>query len=179
VDFLERNEEYSMCFHNAEIRFDDNKHKPHPFAKYSKNIYTIEDIINKAWFIPTQSIVYRKDMHSSPEWSKHVANGDYALQLLLAEKGSFYCINEIMSVYRKHGTSLNATHKRDYFPFKIIQILLYFDFYSNFKYNKIIWNRIEEIKSTIYKKNLYDRPLLNRLLSVDYYYFKFKSLVKN
>ncbi len=179
VNFLEANPEFALCFHNSEIIHGHKKtKKKYNFANFAKSIYTINDIIEKQWFIPTQSIVYRKEMNTMQKWSNYISNGDFALQLILAEKGPFFCVNETMSVYRKHPTSMNATHKRDFFSFKIIQILLYFDYYSEFKYNKIIWNRIEEIKSSVYKKNLYDRPLISRLFSIDYYIFKLKSAFK-
>ncbi|MDD4244385.1 MAG: glycosyltransferase [Bacilli bacterium] len=172
VDFLEENEEYSMCFHNAMVVYVNKSKKSRPFSKYEKCTYTLKDIIETSWFIPSQSIVFRKTMYSTPVWSKHIYNGDLTLQLLLAQKGPFYCIDEIMSVYRKHASGVSSINSYYYSTLKIIEILYYFNLHSNFEYHTIIQKRIQFLSNSLYAKFLYNRPFYVKILSIDFYIFK-------
>ncbi|MDR2410261.1 MAG: glycosyltransferase [Bacteroidales bacterium] len=106
VDFLEINPEYSFCFHNAIIFYED-KGTSNIFDKRLKTKeYNTNDLLFKDWFIPTASLVICKDKlpQPYPEWYFKIYNGDFGLELLLSTKGNFFCINEIMSVYRKNTT---------------------------------------------------------------------------
>jgi len=178
VDILEAHPEYSLCFHNAEVIYDDKKVRPHLFAHYEKEVYTIEDVISRPWFIPSQSMLIRRQLVQHPEWTKFIYNGDLALQLLMADKGPFYCINKPMSVYRKHKTSMSATKAWHFAPMKIIQLLCYFDMHTEFKHHRLILNRTEEMMRDFYRIFLYERPLPVRLLSFDFYRFKFEGFFR-
>ncbi|MFC2087702.1 glycosyltransferase, partial [Bacteroidota bacterium] len=146
VDALESNENSSLCFHNAMVKYSDNRKKEHKFAIYEKKVFDIEDVIRRDWFIPTQSIVYRKELLENPIWSHYVFGGDFVLQLLLADKGNFICINEVMSVYRKHGDSVSSNRKPGFTKLKIIETLSFFNVHTNFKYNNLIQIRLEQIR---------------------------------
>ncbi len=178
VDFLEANLEFSLCFHNAKVIYEDKKKQPHSFVHLEKTTFNIVDIIISPWFIPTQSILFRREYLVFPEWFKYVYNGDLALQLIYALKGNFYYLDEIMSVYRKHGTSAGATHSNSFIKLKIIEALTYFNQYTHFEYNSSIQKKINILRTELYKTLLYERHIINRLLSLDFYLFKFKSLLK-
>jgi len=176
VDILEAHPEYSLCFHNARVEYMDSGRPSHPFAKYDKEIYTIDDVVCTPWFVPTQSIMHRRELFNTPEWTSYIFNGDFATQLLFADKGPFYCINKEMSVYRRHSTSLGATTAIHRATFNRIQNLHYFDMYTNFKYHDLIAQRELELIEPLYKAFLYEKSKCSKLLSVDYYKFKIDAL---
>jgi len=179
VDFLEANPEYSLCFHNAKIIYENKREKSRLFCKLEKNIFDLYDVIERNWFIPTQSIVFKRSyLNNIPEWFGYIFNGDLALQLLLAAKGNFYYLNEVMSVYRKHATGISSKYLNSNIKLKIIEVLIYTNQYLHFEYNKPIQKRINTLRGELYKSLLYERKLFNRLLSIDFYLFKLKSLAK-
>ena len=94
IRILEANPNYSLCFHNAKVIYSNSNRKPHLFANYSKNEFDINDVITMPWFIPTQSMVFRKELYDSPVWSKMVFGPDFAFQLRLACKGILFCRSE-------------------------------------------------------------------------------------
>lgn len=108
VDILEANEEFSLCFHNAELLYENQKTKERQlFREYDKSVYSAKENINK-WIIPTASVVFRNVMidRKMPAYFDNVVHGDFALFMWLGDFGKFYCINEVKSVYRRHDTSL-------------------------------------------------------------------------
>jgi len=178
VDFLEANLDYSLCFHNSLVIYTNKIKSSHLFASYLKDKYTIEDVIEREWFVPTQSMVFRREMYNLPIWNSYIYNGDYAIQLLLAKNGPFHYINQVMSVYRKHKSSLSATKAHHYPPLKKMQLLNYFDLNTEFVFNNLISNQIQKISDVLYLAYLHDRPLLIRLVSIDYYILKIISILK-
>ena len=105
VDFLEVNQEFSFCFHNASIYYVD-KDFHEDFNKNLKfQIFKTKDLLLKDWFIPTASLVFRKDMLPArfPNWYDNIYSGDVGLELLLSTMGDFYYIDKKMSVYRKNA----------------------------------------------------------------------------
>lgn len=175
IDFLEANPDYSLCFHNADIIFNNDKNKTKTFCRLSKSTYTYEDIILEKWFIPTQSIVFRNDLLQLPYWFNIILNGDYALLLLLSSQGNIHFINQKMSVYRRHSTSINTTLKPTYVTMKISEVLFYFNMYSNFKYNNLIQKRIYLQIDDFSIKLLNDfrnRLFFRKLIKAIYSFFK-------
>ncbi len=148
VDFLQANPDFSLCFHDALILWEGKSYPPRYFcSKDQKEISTIEDVIGE-WFIPSASMVIRKKhITPLPEWFQDIYNGDYALHLLLAEKGKIKYCDEVMSVYRKQSGSLscNPLITTDFVNKSIINLLQYFDKETNNKYHEIIIQRINSI----------------------------------
>lgn len=106
VDFMESHPEYVACFHNAIV---DNGRGRSLFNSLMENHYpTTEDIIERQWFISTQTLLYRNIPLVYPEWTGYVKNGDYLLELMLAKEGKFYYMDDVMAVYRKQGQGFSA-----------------------------------------------------------------------
>ena len=106
IDFLETHDEYIACFHNAVIY---NGVTQTLFNALNESNYpTTQDIIERNWFISTQTLVYRNVQLATPEWGNKVINGDYFTELLLAQKGRFYYMNDVMAVYRKQGQGIST-----------------------------------------------------------------------
>ena len=101
VDFLEQNSEYTFCFHNA-IKMNFNSScKSRLFNNLDEiNHHTYVDLISRPWYIATSSLMFRNLDYDYPKWFATMENNDYALELLLASRGPFYYIPDIMSVYR-------------------------------------------------------------------------------
>jgi glycosyltransferase involved in cell wall biosynthesis len=167
VDVLEANPQYSMCFHDAYIIWEGKK-KRRKFCQYNKAVYNTIDLIEKKWFIPTQSIVYRVDKFEHKEWMNYVYGGDYALQLALSTKGDIAYIDKIMSVYRKNYGSINAKIKPNYSALRLIETLSLFNYDSCFKYDANIKKRIEFLRGDLYYHFLCFRPKYIRFFNVDY-----------
>jgi glycosyltransferase involved in cell wall biosynthesis len=108
VDILEANEEFVLCFHNAEIIYENTiSNERKLFRKYDKNVYTAQENIYK-WIIPTASVLFTNVIpyNQKPAYFDNLVHGDFGLFMWLGEFGKFYCINEVMSVYRKHDASI-------------------------------------------------------------------------
>lgn len=103
-DFMEANPDYSLCFHNAMIHYQDGRDKDRIFAELEERDYIPAELYEK-WLVPTASIFTRKDIYLQQQPKLNNPNflyGDNPLIISLAYAGKVHCINEIMSVYRRH-----------------------------------------------------------------------------
>lgn len=104
VDFLEGHLEYSMCFHNAMVHWENGQFPDAPFAKLEDRDYTGEEIYEN-WIVPTASVVFRRSALTSKYEERRknpaVIFGDIILFLSLAEEGKVHAFKEMMSVYRR------------------------------------------------------------------------------
>lgn len=108
VDFLEKNLQYSFCFHDVlDLLGNGNFGITSYCSTLKKQHFTINDIANFV-NIPTLSVVFRNTYITIPPDFKMLPIGDWPLFMLLAEKGDAYFIKEIMGVYRKHEGGINA-----------------------------------------------------------------------
>jgi glycosyltransferase involved in cell wall biosynthesis len=139
ISFLEQHSEYSFCFHNSKVYYVDKKYYTNFNIKLKQKSYSVKDLIKKQWFIPTASIVLRKDSlpEAYPDWFFQAYSGDYALELILAMKCDFFYLDDIMSVYRKNSiSSLSVSMKYPHYHLEKKLILLKeFNKYSGEKYN--------------------------------------------
>lgn len=181
VDFLEANLNYSLCFHNALVideRIPENKTKFNsPNQKYTS---TINDVI-KEWFVASASILFRSEFLKLPDWFKDIYNGDYALQLLLADKGPFGYINETMSVYNKNLGGMNAKPSSSGICIlnKHLDLLNKINIHFSYKYSNLILTRtksIERKKKIILLRKKY--PFLRYVTPLKYYK-KFKMFINH
>lgn len=106
VDFLESHPEYSLCFHNAIVHYEDTEKKDYLFADVKNKEYTRTEILTN-WFAPTASFVFRKEVLNSVYYkkvmeSKKLVYGDLPLILSASYCGKIFGFAETMSVYRKH-----------------------------------------------------------------------------
>ncbi len=123
VDFLEANPEYSMCFHNAVVHYEDIDEKEHLFAQIENRDYTGIEIY-RSWIIPTASVVFVQKVIESNLYinynkiiahSKYLSVGDLPLFVSASFLGKIRAIPENMSVYRKHiGGIINSFDKNRY-----------------------------------------------------------------
>lgn len=172
VDFMESNPDYSLCFHNAEIKHEGVKGKNQLFCDQTEQeTHDILDAIKRNG-MPTASMLFRKKAMEIPEWLKHIYNGDYALHLILANNGKIKYINEVMSVYRKNQGGFSAKVKNSEVWFKIYELLSYFDMFTNFKYHEQIQRRKNELRKMVKQSIGSERPRFIKLITPEFYFAK-------
>ena len=123
VDFMEENKAYSACFHNARVLGEDGKVWLFNDLKESHD-QTPDAIIKRHWFIPTASLMYRNLIAEYPDFMKKEIR-DYAFELFYASKGSFYYMDDVMSVYRLHQGSFSKDIAKDQIKMHDDMIALY------------------------------------------------------
>ena len=132
IDFLEGNEEFAMCFHDAWV-IEDNK-KLHQYVNKSKTVFKTEDLFERH-FIPTASIVFRNNI-KLPDWYSEVQSGDRLLLFFLSLQGNLKYLDEVMSVYRLHDAGISKSHVGVKKVYDTALLLHYFNKSVNYKYTK-------------------------------------------
>ena len=102
VDFLESHPDYSMTFHDAEIKNEPGVIPVDSvYPQLEDRDYTATEIFDK-WTVPTASMVYRRDVLDYPiKNMSNILNGDIFLVERCAHSGKIRCFNKKMSVYRR------------------------------------------------------------------------------
>lgn len=108
IDFLEQHPDYSLIFHNAEIRdYDYNgvviDTRPHTTNIPTGEVSVAQVLMNK--IVPTASVVLR-NVDLSYYFSKKYPVGDTPLFMYMAKFGRLYYSDEITSVYRLLTTGM-------------------------------------------------------------------------
>mgnify|MGYP003803865569 CR=1 FL=1 len=140
VDFLEANQEYSMCFHKVDyvdelndiIEFED-------YNKDTKTTTTFEDLC-KSNYINTCSNLFRNN-ELITNWPSALADcfpGDWVLNLLMCGKnGLIYMLEEKMASYRIHSQGIWSKQKKDAKKLELISTSKY-KVYKYFDKNKTL-----------------------------------------
>lgn len=111
VDFLEDNPDYSVCFHQARVVYEDSSKKSFLFPNVRDIAwYSLEELL-KTNYIPTNSVVYRKQSYKN--LPSNIAPGDWYLHLYHAKQGKIKYMPEVMSVYRKHAEGIWWEYDKD------------------------------------------------------------------
>lgn len=172
VTFLEGHQEYVLCAHNSIV-----KHEPTGNLKcfnnwLGKDTYNYSDIITKDWFLPTQSLLFRKDEYDKTKTDKHFFNADYFLQLTLTRKGGLvYYSNDCMGVYRS-GIGISTKVNRNENNLNLIDLLNYMSSISDKKYKQTFDSKIERLKQQIANQDLQKSNFNTR-----WYQFRYKLLI--
>lgn len=142
VDFMESHPEYSMCFHNAVVIYDDMPQRPRVFNSIERNKdVSLEELISK-WIVPTASMIYRNSCLPLFPVKEKIVSGDYRMILHFAGKGKVFALKDVMSVYRMTFYTDSATSRnKDNGAFMCYQkhhILDCFDEFTQYKYHDIV-----------------------------------------
>lgn len=104
IDFLDSHPEYTMCFHDVNIKAEKGRKWYDVFGKLEGRDYTgLENMIK--WSVPTCSIIYRKEIDRKVPKNKKFRMGDNVLILTCSKYGKIRCIPKKMGVYRLTPTS--------------------------------------------------------------------------
>ena len=114
VDFLEDNDDFSICFHNMKILNEcDPSTIEFTNSKNQESVSSILDLASKGNFIYMASVVYRKPKGNFPEWLNNLPIGDYPLHLYNAQFGKIKFLDELMGVYRIHAGGIWGSFSKE------------------------------------------------------------------
>ncbi len=100
VDFLDKNEEYVLCFHKVGILKTDGIITEDFITKVPENYETINTLAKLGNYIHTPSVVFRNKFLKLPEEFTLAPFGDYFIYMILAQFGKLKYIEDKMAVYR-------------------------------------------------------------------------------
>ena len=183
VDFLEKNKEYTICFHKNKIIYDDNSKEPDVYPKEMKETLTIEDLY-KINFMTANTVVYRwafKNKNSFKNiFPSNVRPGDYFAHLYHAKIGKIHYIDKEMSCYRIQSESMTyGSNKQDlkidYYKKHGLEMINFYDQtekilkINNEDYTNVKkWLIRETLNSAIIRN---DKELISKILNK--YYIKY------
>ena len=104
VNFLDSHPEYSMCFHNVDIKAEKGREWYDVFGNLEDRDYTGFENLMK-WSVPTCSIVYKNEISGLVPKNDKFRMGDNVLVLTCSKYGKIRCIPKKMGVYRLNPTS--------------------------------------------------------------------------
>jgi glycosyltransferase involved in cell wall biosynthesis len=144
VDFLDAHSDFTICFHNVLMSFEDDPQKNRDARPSSqKEISTIEDVF-KGKFIPTCSVMFQNGLFSDfPDWVYSLTMTDWLLDVLNARYGSIKYINEVMGVYRVHSGGVWSSIGEIEHLKADIQFLTNINEYLNFEFDHIIQQTLD------------------------------------
>jgi len=111
VDFLEANEDFTLCAHQTLIINENNTKKLGVIGEGNNSIIPIESIIMH-FKMHWSSFVLRSEALEIPNWFSELYCGDHSIAILTADKGKVGFINETMSAYRRNTNSI--THSKSF-----------------------------------------------------------------
>ena len=111
VDFLEKNQDYAICFHPVDVRYENGKIKDHIFPEETTG-FDLDTLLNHN-FIQTNSVMYRRQKEYNEISGVDFAPGDWYLHIYHARFGRIGFIGDVMAVYRKHDASMWANSGDD------------------------------------------------------------------
>lgn len=160
VDYMEKHQSCSGCFHAADIINEEKKEKIGEIKPYNKDkILTTEEIIlGGGGFVATNSIFcLTKFLKNFPNFYKVSPVQDYPTQILISLYGYVYYMADTMSVYRSNTPGSwterleslkekELKEKKKKLHEKLILMLKELDSYSSKKYSKCIDKKIREFE---------------------------------
>lgn len=111
VEFLETHPDCAICFHNVMNIYDGVQGmrtllNPLDFPTE----LTIEDLIMRKWFLPTNSEVFRHEYLMFPSWYDSVLHVDYVINAIVVQHGKIHYMPDVMAVYRHTAQSVSVEH---------------------------------------------------------------------
>jgi glycosyltransferase involved in cell wall biosynthesis len=151
VRFLETHPSCSLCCHAVAVEYSGarGQHWGAVIGESSESVYSIEDFLRLETKpqIPTPSMLFRRrSLRKIPAWFQDVFNGDYALQVLLAEQGNVGVLPDCMAAHRKHDGGISGLYDtdRDFCNAMLLQLLVTLNEHFNYRFRSILERYIEE-----------------------------------
>lgn len=141
-DFMEHHPDYSMCFTNALVNYDNIDLSARLFNQLSKDCeMKLADLLDK-WICPTASILYRPSAMPLFPLKDRVISGDWYLVLNCVVKGRVWGMKAVTACYRKTKSSVSMSNiyaqRSDEIFFKKVPILEGLDKFTGKKYHQLI-----------------------------------------
>ncbi len=111
IDFLEKNSNYSMCFHKSKIQNELGLPCLLNCSDIEDRDYNPNELFEK-WIVPTASMVFKREILSVHNKEIHKPlNGDIVLVLNCAKVGKIRGIAKEMAVYRMQESGVTYNEK--------------------------------------------------------------------
>lgn len=142
VEFMDDNADFSLCFCNALVSYDNYGVPATLFNNIGEDreIHLME-LLDK-WICPTPGILYRSSVRPFFPLKERIISGDWYMILHCAAKGKVWGMKEVMSCYRKsdNETSMSNSfsHRTDETFLKKVPILEGLDEYTEGRYHELI-----------------------------------------
>lgn len=189
VDFLEKNLDYIACCCKFKvIDFEGNVYYDQDVEEqlFKGNIYTKEDFNNGYLASHINTILYRNiymDDNINTEFIHEFDNilGDITLTALLVSQGKIYCLEDVMSCYRKvtlkRSSSFSAQNERINVRDRIFANQVYLENYFN-KELSFEGRKKAVFASAVFKwyreKNKQNRQVINNIINLSGEKFKYR-----
>jgi glycosyltransferase involved in cell wall biosynthesis len=110
-DFLETHPKYSICTHNVVVKNEHGGEESEWLGRNHKQKYTLRDLLKYGSGGATCSLFFRNILEGNyPDWFYTLPGADWALQILLCEKGDMHYFREPMGVYRRHDQGMTKVN---------------------------------------------------------------------
>lgn len=115
VAFMEQNNDYSMCFHNAVIKNEINEiNSDNLYGIINDKEYSPDELFEN-WIVPTASILMKKEcINYIFKNEQDFLYGDIKIVEACAHMGKVYGFNKSMSVYRIQKNGVTWDKARNY-----------------------------------------------------------------
>ena len=120
VNFLDKNPDFSVCFHNVRVFDDEGREEPwESNGPNQKRISTLEDLWQGNFIYTCSAMVRRDALGDLPDWFETAEYQDWAVFIVCSLHGKIGYIDEVMGVYRLHdggvwaGTSRTEQLEKD------------------------------------------------------------------
>ena len=160
VDFLEKNEDYSLVFHKVKAlsnnQFIEEDGIESRYLKITdKDKITVIDLLKHNNFIHSCSILFRNSNLVFPFELSHSPVGDYFLFIILAQQGFLYRMDEYMGVYRRGSGNYSSLSRKE-MQKKKLQYHMYILSYLSKDEQKLVF-----LESTLLQFDKYEELFMN------------------
>ncbi|HEV7351160.1 glycosyltransferase family 2 protein [Telluribacter sp.] len=177
VDFMEAHPDYSACFHNAFITYEDGSPTEEVNRADQKAVIGVADLIgeDEIWFMATSAVMFRNGLMYYPDWFLKSTSGDIPRYVILAKQGPIGYLPENMSVYRKNKAG--ASFKDHYRDARFLQnrIMMYsgINKETNYEFDRTLRRNIARYYRMLLDARQYSKTYFRRAgLALRYMYLK-------
>lgn len=173
VDFMESHPDFSACFHNALVTYEDGSSSHELNTPGQKTVVTIEDLIgeDEIWFMATSAVMFKNGLMYYPEWFLQSTSGDIPRYVILAKQGPIGYVPGVMSVYRKNrgGVSFKDHYRDARFLHNRIQMYNGINKELDYQYDKFLKRNISRYYRMMLDARQYQKSYFRRAgLAVKY-----------
>lgn len=153
VDFLESHPDYSLVFAKAKV-VHYNGESRNFFAHLENREYHPIELYQK-WTVPTATTLFRSEVYHSPIYMRITqirkpVMGDISLFLSCGQIGKIFCMDDVVSVYRRHPTG--ATVYIDTYNYRLFKNRIAISNLFGKEFKKIDKNKFQDVFLPISKK---------------------------
>lgn len=123
VDFLEASPEYGICFHEVKIRDEPTGLLKDDYITRKVPETTDMRDLARGNFIHTPSVMLCNDFNL-PKWYYKCPIGDYPLYFIALKGRKIFKIEEVMSVYREHTSSIWSNKSMEFRKYEMNKTLM-------------------------------------------------------